>query len=470
MSSKIADIVATLPADLDPEPSPQTELAELLAGLRHRAVPTGRVRRLGVLSTLPAKVAAAYAWNWVGSTLADPERRTRRKSETHMRAALILLGRMGYLRGMAAKLGQLFANYPDVLPEELSDVLEHLHFEAPPMHWSLLAELVHDELGAEPEERFAAFDREAFAAASLGQVHRARTRGGTDVAVKIQYPGIARTIDADFRNMTMLGTPMRLSSDWDNLIEQWRDIHEVCQREADYAREAANLERTARALADLAGDVVVPRPHRDLSTERVLTMDFVEGAHLREYLAGDPPQAERDRFGALILRVVTRLYYSERAVYADPHPGNFFFASGGRLGLVDLGCLRDMDADEWDLTMALVEGLRDEDKLREAIQRACVMTEDPKRFEQRYSLVRDLCEWYWEPLRTDAAFDFAANDYMQRGIRIFGECTRRGYTRSMPINNWSARCFFGVRSMLHALGARVEFKRIHDEELERAVG
>jgi predicted unusual protein kinase regulating ubiquinone biosynthesis (AarF/ABC1/UbiB family) len=470
MNSRIAKIVATLPVDLDPEPTPQTELAELLAGLRNHAVPTGRLRRLGVLSSLPAKVAAAYLWNWMRSTLSDPDERAKRKSETHMRAALILLGKMGYLRGMATKLGQLLANYPDVLPEELTEFMERLHFQAPPMHFSLMAEFVYGELGADPEERFASFDREAFAAASLGQVHRARSHAGEELAVKVQYPGIARAIDADFSNLTAIGTPMRLSSDWDNLIAQWRDIHDVCRRETDYLREAANLERAGRALADLSADVAVPRPHRELSTERVLSMDYLPGVHLAEYLERRPAQEERDRFGALLLRVISRLYYSERTVYADPHPGNFLFMDDGRLGLIDLGCCRDMDDAEWNLTMALVDGMEDEQKLRDAIQTACVMTEAHKQDERRYALIRELCNWYWEPLRTDGPFDFAANDYMKRGIALFGECTRRGYTRSMTINNWTSRCFYGARSLLHSLGARVDFKRIHDEELERAIG
>ena len=106
---------------------------------------------------------------------------------------------MGYLRGAVMKVGQALANFPDILPDQFVDTLERLNFQAPPMHFALLREQIRNELGRDPEEAFAAFDTRAFAAASLGQVHHAVSSGGESLAVKIQYPGIARAIRSDFR-------------------------------------------------------------------------------------------------------------------------------------------------------------------------------------------------------------------------------------------------------------------------------
>jgi predicted unusual protein kinase regulating ubiquinone biosynthesis (AarF/ABC1/UbiB family) len=115
------------------------------------------------------------------------------------------------MRGAVMKIGQTLANFPDITPREFVDTLQQLHYAAPPMHWSLLREMVHDELGDDPENPFAEFDKQAFAAASLGQVPRARLKSGEEVAVKIQYPGIARAIQSDFRNFLLFLLPARVN-------------------------------------------------------------------------------------------------------------------------------------------------------------------------------------------------------------------------------------------------------------------
>src|SRR5262249_27997908 len=147
--------------------------------------------------------------------------------ETNLRVALKIIHRLGYLRGAAAKLGQTLGNLPEILPDQVVSTLDRLHFEAPPMHFSLLREMVRNELGNDPEELFESFDRTAFAAASVGQVHRARLRSGETVAVKIQYPGIARTIDADFRNLHALLFPARFSKEWKTVESHFEEIRRM---------------------------------------------------------------------------------------------------------------------------------------------------------------------------------------------------------------------------------------------------
>src|SRR5260221_3157824 len=176
------------------------------------------------------------------------------------------------------QVGQRLANFPDIAPPEFVETLEQLHFDAPPMHWSLLREMVNAELGDDPENIFSQFEKRAFAAASLGQVHRARLADGEEVAVKIQYPGIARTIQSDFRNLFLFMLPARLGKDWESTKDQFDDLRMRLQQENDYVIEAANLER-ARALFHDADGIVVPRVFPQFSTSRVLTMERLDGIH-----------------------------------------------------------------------------------------------------------------------------------------------------------------------------------------------
>ncbi|HEY6009601.1 MAG TPA: AarF/UbiB family protein, partial [Geobacteraceae bacterium] len=153
-------------------------LAQLVNRIATKRVPVNSFLRMWTLGSLPARVTAGYLAWWLRSRFADADDRERLRSEAHLAAALQLFGTMGYLRGAVMKVGQMLANLPEVVPEEFAEVLSALHFEAPLMHFAMVREVFLDEFGREPEEVFASFDCEAFAAASLGQVHRARLTSG----------------------------------------------------------------------------------------------------------------------------------------------------------------------------------------------------------------------------------------------------------------------------------------------------
>jgi len=367
------------------------------------------------------------------------------------------------------KVGQVFANYPDVLPEQFVDVLGRLHFEAPPMHFSLLREFVRNELGANPEELFDAFETEAFAAASLGQVHRARLKGThTQVAIKIQYPNIARTIHDDFKNMKALIFPMRLHPDWDSMRDQFEDIRQMLDMEVDYEKEAHNMQIGREAFTE-SDRIVVPKVYPELSTRRVLTMEYLEGKHMEAYLADKPDPAERDRFGFLISKSVFRLQYKKKMLHCDPHPGNYIFMPDGRLGFIDFGSCRHFEKHELDMMEGVERAmLKEKDLPEQALTDAMALAVDPEGSKRddsdRMALSREFCYWAWAPLNTEGSFDFSDLDYFRQGVKIYGELLKKRYVRSRPVNTWMTKSIYGIRALLARLRTRVDFRKAWKEE------
>jgi aarF domain-containing kinase len=470
-SPRIAELIDALPVESPEAVEPAATLQDLVRTLSHRRVPVGRLNRLWVLGTLQAKVAAAYwAW-WLRSGYASADERQRALNETHLKAALKLLGGMTYLRGAIMKVGQIIATHPDVAPQQFADVLGRLHFEAPPMHFSLLREFVRNELGADPEDVFDGFETKAFAAASLGQVHRALLKGTQQrVAIKIQYPNIGRTIRDDFRNLMAFLTPMRLSGDWENMKAQFEDVRHKLDLETDYEQEAENL-RFARAAYPEDEGIVVPRVFPDVSTRRVLTMEYIGGLHLDKFLATDPPQELRDHFGHKISVAVFRLCEAKHFVYGDPQPGNFLFMPDGRLGFIDFGCCHYESDGDIEFKTEMVrrylgtsEADRTPETMREVLALGNDLTPEQADDDARIEFILKFSNWAWEPILHEGPFDFGDPDYFRRGAKMYGEALRRRYTRSRPVNTWLIKDMFGLRAMLARLKARVDLGAVFRTE------
>ena len=430
MSPNVAELVAAL-ADLesDEESARQDPLREALADLTRRPGPEGALRRLWAFGGLQAQVALAYLAYWVRSWFLGADRRERELAEAHLRAAIKMLRTMGYLRGAATKLGQALANFPDIVPDQIVETLERLHFEAPPMHFALLREHVRDELGREPEEAFATFDPRAFAAASLGQVHRATLKSGEDVAVKIQYPAIGRSIRSDFRNLSAFLLPLRLGRGWEPMKAQIEEVRRVIEQETDYQREA-EWQRRARSLFHEDDPILVPRVHDELSTRRVLTMEYLDGVHLPAFLAGNPPQERRDHFGGLIVQAGCRLHYAGRLLYADPHPGNYLFRADGRLGLLDFGCVRPYTDREWECNRLADLAIRggDDDVVR-AIRASLGLAEGEAIDPEILARNVEFCQWMWRPYSARRPLRFRRPRLSPRGRGPL----RRARSRADPV-------------------------------------
>jgi len=463
MNVNLRELMAALPEDAGAETGPSAEAAqeqmrELAADLAMRRVPINSLHRLWIVGELSAQVALAYFALWMRQGFADAETRKRRLMETNLRLALKMFHRLAYLRGAMTKIGQAAGNLPSIMPDQIADTLERLHFDAPPMHFSLIREVFENELGKSPEDLFQSFDRDGFAAASLGQVHHARLKSGEEVAVKIQYPGVARTIDADFRNLGALLFPMRLGKDWESIQAGFDEIHRMLKQEVDYEREAESLSES-RELFQPADGIVIPRVYPDYSTHRVLTMDFIAGPHLAQFLAANPSQELRDQFGTKMY-VAWKRIYDAHMNYADPNSGNYIFMDDGRLGLLDFGCIQHFGAEEQELLQLSQPFLDSMDSFPEFLKRATGASDSDLANPEYVGLVADAIGWLIEPAVEEGPFDFGDETHLKHGVERFFGLVRKRYTRGHPMFLYYFRSVFGLWAVLYRLRARVDVHAI----------
>jgi ABC1 atypical kinase-like domain len=294
------------------------------------------------LGKLGASLAGSYLGYQIQNIFLGETGKPQRKAHFHKQASRQLREELGALKGPVMKLGQLLSIQSGILPQEALLELANLQMQAPGMHPSLARVQFKSALGKYPEEMFSEFDPEPFAAASLGQVHRAVTFNGEKVAVKIQYPAIRSAIESDLKLLRSAALPGCVTGHVPSgLVDE---IARGLLEETDYLHEAANLDYFRAGLAGL-DFVTVPRVHRELTSDRVLTMSFVEGESLSDWLNRKPSQALRDLVCARLFEAYETQLQHLRMIQSDQHPGNFLFQPDGRIGLVDFGNVKRVNFD-----------------------------------------------------------------------------------------------------------------------------
>jgi hypothetical protein len=212
--------------------------------------------------------------------------------------------------------------------------------------------------------------------------------------------------------------------------------------------------------------ILVPRVHDELSTRRVLTMEYLDGDHIHAFLAGDPPQERRDHFGGLIVQAGARLHFAGRLLYADPHPGNYLFRSDGRLGLLDFGCVRPYTDQEWECNRLADLAIRggDDDMVR-TIRANLGLAADEELDPEILARNLAFCRWIWRPSRHDGPFDFGDPAYLREGLDHIAALGRARITSPwLPMNAFIERWYLGMTAMLYRLRARVDARAIYLRE------
>ncbi|WP_295846674.1 AarF/ABC1/UbiB kinase family protein [Tardiphaga sp.] len=425
---------------------------------RGLSVPTGRVSRLARFVGLASNVAGGMMLDGARQ-LAEGKRPSLNDLLLTPANAFKVMHQLAHLRGAAMKVGQLLSmDAGELLPRELADILGRLRSEARRMPQAQLRATLDRQWGRGWEQRFEQFSYQPIAAASIGQVHRARTRDGRELAIKIQYPGIRGSIDSDVDNVSSL---LRMSG----LLPAAMDIAPILKQaklqlheEADYQREGRNLRRFGELLAD-SPDYLLPGLHDDLTGRDVLAMSYVEGASLESMEAA--PQAERDRIATLLIELVLRELFEFRLMQTDPNFANYRYnVATRRLVLLDFGAVREFSPeitqDYRDLLRAGIAGDRP------AATRAALDVGLFKRHlpAAQQDAVMALFDMAMQPLRQDGAFDFGQSDIAARlrdgGMRI---ATDREHWSIPPIETLLLqRKVGGIFLLASRLRARVHIR------------
>ncbi len=386
---------------------------------RSRVSPVRLQRGLAALQ-LVARGGMRYAGSAPRLFAAAGEQRQQLRHDLALETAEDVAQTLGAMKGVLMKIGQMASYVDDGLAPSVRRTLSRLQDSVPPMSAELAAGVIAEELGMPPERAFAEWDPEPIAAASIGQVHRAITRDGRAVAVKVQYPGIAEAIAADLDNVALLRRMLRITAPAQDVDALLAELRERVLEELDYRREAANQALFAE-FYDGHPTICVPRVIGELSTRRMVTSELAVGSRFAD-LAG-MSKYERDLAAETIYRFVFRSLYELHAFNGDPHPGNYLFHGGGQVTFLDFGLVKHFSTDELNPLMQMAGSL-------------CVRN-DPEEFRRSMEVAGFLRPG--APLRTEQVIEHLAVFYAT--IRKPGPVTIKPDYSSAVV-----RRFFDVRS------------------------
>ena len=310
----------------------------------------GRLRRYAKVTTAMGGLAARLAGEKYLGIKID-----REQHASDLRAAL------GGLKGPLMKVAQILATIPDALPKEYVNELSHLQADAPSMGWLFVKRRMKAELGENWLTNFKDFDKQASAAASLGQVHFAKSIDGKELACKLQYPDMGSAVQADLKQLKLI---FSLYEKYDSAISTEAIHEELSDRlkeELDYSHEIKNLKLYRHMLSDHS-EITLPDPIEDLSTNRLLTMTKVHGVKIMDFIANNSGINMRNQVAMNMFKAWYIPFYKFGVIHGDPHLGNYTIRPDGGVNLMDFGCIRIFRPDFVTGVIELYKALRDGDE------------------------------------------------------------------------------------------------------------
>jgi predicted unusual protein kinase regulating ubiquinone biosynthesis (AarF/ABC1/UbiB family) len=431
-------------------------------------IPSSRARRTATVATLAASEAVKQfgtrATNVARSEEAAEAALARRQLDTAKQIVAVL----GTMKGAAMKLGQVMSFLdvglvPEESREEFQQELAKLRDAAPTVSFKQMRRVIEDDLEEPIGGVFASFDEEPIAAASIGQVYHARLHDGREVAVKVQYPGVAAAVRADLQNLELIMRVLRRMTPRLDVKAMAEEIRERIAEELDYELEAQNQRSLARIFAGHPF-IFVPDVVTELSRERVLVSEFVQGVGFEELKRRS--QAERDRIGEIIFRFFVGCLYRLHQFSGDPHPGNFLLLADSRVAFLDFGLFKHMDADAVELELACQRAVVEGDaKTLHALLAASGFLPEPERVDPDHLLafIKDAIWWY----TTDEVV--ALTPEIATHVMIESSDPRSSHFREMRHQDMRPEHLFGRRmelltlAVLAQLRARANWHRIARE-------
>src|SRR6266480_2348773 len=435
---------------------------------KDEGIPGGRVQRTAKVGHVLGSAGARYAGTRARNVVRSKDTGAAELDKRHMEAAERMVDALGQLKGAAMKIGQLASFIDtDFLPPEYrelyQDKLPKLRSEAPSMPWKQVREVLDEEWDDPVEELFEDFDRDAAAAASIGQVHRAVLPDGRMVAVKIQYPGVAKALRADMQNAGMIMRMAKAIAPGLDAKAAAAELKERVLEELDYEYEAQNQRTFARAYRGHPF-IYVPDVISRLTTERVLVTEWVDGMGFEE--VKQLPQEGRDRFGEIVFRFCFGSIYHLQHFNADAHPGNYVLMSDGKVAFLDFGMTKQLDKEQIELEIAALDAAfeNDPERLVGALHDLGFLR-NPKRIdaERMMEHVKAVGGWYMEDreLTVDSELVMRAISAVSDPRSDFYDLMRR---ENVPANELMGRRMeSGVLAVLGQLNATRNWYRIGRE-------
>ncbi|MGD9934335.1 MAG: ABC1 kinase family protein [Dehalococcoidia bacterium] len=426
--------------------------------MKPRRAASGRLGR----TVQPAAVAARAAGRWAASRTAFGERGREKRQEAVLRTAEDVTRTLGEMKGAVMKVGQVLSLMTGVVPDEMAGQLSSLQMQAPPMAFELVDGVFREQYGRGPERVFAHFERRPFAAASIGQVHRARLTSGEAVAVKVQYPGVREAIDHDLANVGVLLRAAGMVARGLDVGPIVEDLKTTIREELDYEREAENQAQFGELYRGHAF-VRIPNVYEDLTTKRVLVQEFIDGAPFAA--ARERGQAERDAIAEKVFRFAFGNFYRHRLFNGDPHPGNYLLCDDGRVAFLDFGCVVGFEEATVERFRSLLRTLfrGDLEAWRAGAEEVGILQRGAP-FTTAHLF--EHMHWFWKPiLAEEVTFtrELAA-EMVRRNTQTTGEGGAINRHLNIPPGMvFLTRINFGLAGMFGALEARGPWRQIIGE-------
>ncbi len=420
-------------------------------------IPTGKVQR----ATKFIKTGAQIGGNYVKHYTKKMFDQNFDRDEIHRDNAEDIYNSLSHLKGSALKVAQMMSLDKNLLPRAYQQKFMMAQYSAPPLSYPLVVKTFKKYLGKGPEEIFDSFTHNAVNAASIGQVHQATLRG-KKLAVKIQYPGVADSISSDLKIVKPFAKKLFNISDAD-LNHYLGEVESKLLEETDYSLELKRSMEISKACRHLS-HIHFPHYYPDLSGPRILTMDWLEGEHLSDFLTRKPSRHARDQIGQSLWDFYDFQIHSLKQVHADPHPGNFLFHMDGTVGIIDFGCVKEIPEDFYQQYFRIHDPATsaDEKKLEAWLYDLEFLSEKDSPAEKMLfsGIFSKMVHLLGRPF-FEGSFDFSDESFFDQ-IYSLGEQiskmkevrnsrTARGSKHGLYIN----RAYFGLYHLLNSLQAKI---------------
>jgi predicted unusual protein kinase regulating ubiquinone biosynthesis (AarF/ABC1/UbiB family) len=421
------------------------------------SVPTTKVARASQFVKAGVKVGGNYIKHY-SKKLIDP---SLSKEELHKDNAADIYDALSELKGSALKMAQMLSMDRGLLPVAYTDKFTMAQYSAPPLSGPLVVKTFKTYFGKSPSELFDKFDINSVNAASIGQVHQA-WKNGKRLAVKVQYPGVADAVSSDLKIAKPLAVRL-LNLNERDIDRYMGEVETKLLEETDYDLELKRSIEISEACAHIPG-LVFPAYYPELSSKRILTMDWLDGLHLKDFLKTNPSQDVRDRIGQALWDFYDFQIHTLRQVHADPHPGNFLMRNDGTMGVIDFGCVKVIPEFYYNNYFRLInpDTLEDPVLTEEVFTNLEFLTPADSLKDRQFftDLFKEMTLMLAEPFAVDT-FDFGDDAYFSKvyafaeGLGKVDEIKNSKVARGSQDGLYVNRTYYGLYAMLNELKARV---------------